>query len=350
MGSIELKKVKKWFNEVNVIKSIDLKIYDGEFLVLVGPSGCGKSTLLRMIGGLEDTSMGDILIDGQVVTNFPPSKRGLSMVFQSYALYPHLTVEENMGFPLKTAGEKKNVIKNRVDKVAKVLKLENYSNRLPKTLSGGQRQRVAIGRSIVRSPTAFLFDEPLSNLDAALRVDMRLELAKLHQELKATMIYVTHDQVEAMTLADRIVVLDSGSISQIGTPKNLYEMPQNLFVAQFIGSPKMNIINYRDIYNSPNIDKELRNFLLTKERVANIGIRPEHIKIVENSEGHVKATTDVIEYLGADTFVIVNADTLGGVRIRCESNNKLEKGLKIGLKFELSKIHFFDQEGTNLNI
>ena len=350
MGSIELKKVKKWFNEVNVIKGIDLKIYDGEFLVLVGPSGCGKSTLLRMIGGLEDTSMGDILIDGQVVTNFPPSKRGLSMVFQSYALYPHLTVEENMGFPLKTAGEKKNVIKNRVDKVAKILKLENYSNRLPKTLSGGQRQRVAIGRSIVRDPTAFLFDEPLSNLDAALRVDMRLELAKLHQELKATMIYVTHDQVEAMTLADRIVVLDSGSISQIGTPKNLYEMPQNLFVAQFIGSPKMNIINYRDIYNSSNIDQELRDFLFTKERVANIGIRPEHIKIVENSKGHVKATTDVIEYLGADTFVIVNADTLGGVRIRCESNNKLEKGLKIELKFELSKIHFFDQEGTNLNI
>ena len=304
MGSIELKKVKKWFNEVNVIKSIDLKIYDGEFLVLVGPSGCGKSTLLRMIGGLEDTSMGDILIDGQVVTNFPPSKRGLSMVFQSYALYPHLTVEENMGFPLKTAGEKKNVIKNRVNKVAKVLKLENYTNRLPKTLSGGQRQRVAIGRSIVRNPTAFLFDEPLSNLDAALRVDMRLELAKLHQELKATMIYVTHDQVEAMTLADRIVVLDSGSISQIGTPKNLYEMPQNLFVAQFIGSPKMNIIKYRDIYNSSNIDQQLRDFLFTKERVANIGIRPEHIKIVMNSKGHVKATTDVIEYLGADTFVI----------------------------------------------
>ena len=350
MGSIELKKVKKWFNEVNVIKGIDLKIYDGEFLVLVGPSGCGKSTLLRMIGGLEDTSMGDILIDGQVVTNFPPSKRGLSMVFQSYALYPHLTVEENMGFPLKTAGEKKNVIKNRVDKVAKVLKLENYTNRLPKTLSGGQRQRVAIGRSIVRNPTAFLFDEPLSNLDAALRVDMRLELAKLHQELKATMIYVTHDQVEAMTLADRIVVLDSGSISQIGTPKNLYEMPQNLFVAQFIGSPKMNIIKFRDIYNSSNIDQELRDFLLTKKRVANIGIRPEHIKIVMNSKGHVKATTDVIEYLGADTFVIVNADTLGGVRIRCESDSNLEKGLKIGLKFELSKIHFFDQEGINLNI
>ena len=350
MGSIELKKVKKWFNEVNVIKGIDLQIYDGEFLVLVGPSGCGKSTLLRMIGGLEDTSMGDILIDGQVVTNFPPSKRGLSMVFQSYALYPHLTVEENMGFPLKTAGEKKKVIKNHVDKVAKVLKLENYTNRLPKTLSGGQRQRVAIGRSIVRNPTAFLFDEPLSNLDAALRVDMRLELAKLHQELKATMIYVTHDQVEAMTLADRIVVLDSGSISQIGTPKNLYEMPQNLFVAQFIGSPKMNIIKFRDIYNSSNIDQELRDFLLTKKRVANIGIRPEHIKIVKNGKGHVKATTDVIEYLGADTFVIVNADTLGGVRIRCESNNTLEKGLKIGLKFELSKIHFFDQEGINLNI
>ncbi|MDC3076429.1 ABC transporter ATP-binding protein, partial [Paracoccaceae bacterium] len=279
MGSIELKKVEKWFNEVNVIKGIDLKISNGEFLVLVGPSGCGKSTLLRMIGGLEDTSRGEIIIDGQEVTNLPPSKRGLSMVFQSYALYPHLSVEGNMGFPLKTAGEKNHVIKDRVSRVAKVLKLENYLNRLPKTLSGGQRQRVAIGRSIIRNPTAFLFDEPLSNLDAALRVDMRLELAKLHQELKATMIYVTHDQVEAMTLADRIVVLDSGSISQIGTPKNLYEMPQNLFVAQFIGSPKMNIINYRDIYNNSHIDQELKEFLLTKEQVEYIGIRAEHIKI-----------------------------------------------------------------------
>ena len=350
MGSIELKKVEKWFNEVNVIKGIDLRIHDGEFLVLVGPSGCGKSTLLRMIGGLEDTSMGDIVIDGQVVTNFPPSKRGLSMVFQSYALYPHLTVEENMGFPLKTAGEKKNVIKNHVNKVAKVLKLENYSNRLPKTLSGGQRQRVAIGRSIVRNPTAFLFDEPLSNLDAALRVDMRLELTKLHQELKATMIYVTHDQVEAMTLADRIVVLDSGSISQIGTPKDLYEMPQNLFVAQFIGSPKMNIINYRDIFKSSNIDQELKKFLISKKHAKYIGIRAEDIKIAMNNKGHVRATIDVIEYLGADTFVIANAGNLGGLRIRCESNSKLKNNLNIGLKLDLSKIHFFDVGGRNLNI
>ena len=350
MGSIELKKVEKWFNEVNVIKGIDLRIHDGEFLVLVGPSGCGKSTLLRMIGGLEDTSMGDIVIDGQVVTNFPPSKRGLSMVFQSYALYPHLTVEENMGFPLKTAGEKKNVIQHRVNKVAKVLKLENYSNRLPKTLSGGQRQRVAIGRSIVRNPTAFLFDEPLSNLDAALRVDMRLELTKLHQELKATMIYVTHDQVEAMTLADRIVVLDSGSISQIGTPKDLYEMPQNLFVAQFIGSPKMNIINYRDIFKSSNIDQELKKFLISKKHAKYIGIRAEDIKIAMNNKGHVRATIDVIEYLGADTFVIANAGNLGGLRIRCESNSKLKNNLNIGLKLDLSKIHFFDVGGRNLNI
>ena len=350
MGSIELKKVEKWFNEVNVIKGIDLKISNGEFLVLVGPSGCGKSTLLRMIGGLEDTSSGEIIIDGQEVTNRPPSKRGLSMVFQSYALYPHLSVEGNMGFPLKTAGEKNNVIKDRVSRVAKVLKLENYLNRLPKTLSGGQRQRVAIGRSIIRNPTAFLFDEPLSNLDAALRVDMRLELAKLHQELKATMIYVTHDQVEAMTLADRIVVLDSGSISQIGTPKNLYEMPQNLFVAQFIGSPKMNIINYRDIYNNAHIDQELKEFLLTKEQVKYIGIRAEHIKIVTSEKAHAKATIDVIEYLGADTFVIARAADLGGVRIRCGSNSALKNNLNIGLRFDLSKIHFFDKNGINLAI
>ncbi len=350
MGSIELKKVEKWFNEVNVIKGIDLKISNGEFLVLVGPSGCGKSTLLRMIGGLEDTSRGEIVIDGQEVTNYPPSKRGLSMVFQSYALYPHLTVEENMGFPLKTAGEKKDVIKDRVSRVAKVLKLENYSNRLPKTLSGGQRQRVAIGRSIVRNPTAFLFDEPLSNLDAALRVDMRLELAKLHQKLKTTMIYVTHDQVEAMTLADRIVVLDSGSISQIGTPKNLYEMPENLFVAQFIGSPKMNIINYGNIYKSTNIDQELKKILLTKKQIKYIGLRAEHIKIVPISKGHVKATIDFIEYLGADTFVIASAGNLGRVRVRCESNSELKNNLKIGLKFDLSKIHVFDKKGKNLSM
>ena len=241
MGSIKLNAVEKWFDDFQVIKGIDLEIIDGEFIILVGPSGCGKSTLLRMIGGLEDTSRGSIILDDADVTEQPPSKRGLSMVFQSYALYPHMTVRENMGFSLKVAGIQKEVIDDKVGQAAQILKLEDFLDRRPKDLSGGQRQRVAIGRSIVRAPTAFLFDEPLSNLDASLRVEMRLELARLHQTLKTTMVYVTHDQVEAMTLADRIVVLESGKIAQIGTPKQLYEQPANLFVAQFVGSPKMNI-------------------------------------------------------------------------------------------------------------
>ncbi len=242
MGAIELRSVEKWYDELQVIKGIDLDIEDGEFIIFVGPSGCGKSTLLRMIGGLEETSRGAIVLDERDVTDQPPSKRGLSMVFQSYALYPHMSVRDNMGFSLKTAGAPKAEITEKVNEAARILKLEPLLDRRPKDMSGGQRQRVAIGRSIVRAPTAFLFDEPLSNLDAALRVEMRLEIAKLHQSLNTTMIYVTHDQVEAMTLADRIVVLEAGRIAQVGTPKELYNNPADLFVAQFIGSPKMNVV------------------------------------------------------------------------------------------------------------
>ncbi|WP_299757437.1 ABC transporter ATP-binding protein, partial [uncultured Boseongicola sp.] len=241
MSSIELKAVEKWFGDVQVIKGVDLEIEEGEFVIFVGPSGCGKSTLLRMIAGLEETSRGQIMIGDRDATAEPPSKRGLAMVFQSYALYPHMSVRENVGFPLKSAGLPKPEINAKVDEAARVLKLDDYMDRRPKDLSGGQRQRVAIGRSIVRDPTAFLFDEPLSNLDAALRVEMRYEIAKLHQTLKSTMIYVTHDQVEAMTLADRIVVLEFGKIAQVGSPRDLYERPANLFVAQFIGSPRMNV-------------------------------------------------------------------------------------------------------------
>ena len=242
MGAIKLNAVEKWFDQTQVIKGVDLEVHDGEFIVFVGPSGCGKSTLLRMIGGLEDASRGTIEIDGQDVTEDPPSKRGLSMVFQSYALYPHMSVADNMGFSLKTAGAPAAEISAKVTAAAETLKLHDFLERRPKDLSGGQRQRVAIGRSIVREPTAFLFDEPLSNLDAALRVEMRYEISKLHQSLGATMIYVTHDQIEAMTLADRIVVLDAGQIIQIGTPRELYQQPANTFVAQFIGSPKMNVV------------------------------------------------------------------------------------------------------------
>lgn len=242
MGAIELKKVEKWFGEVQVIKGVDLAIEEGEFIIFVGPSGCGKSTLLRMIAGLEEVSRGSILIDGTDMTGQPPAKRGLAMVFQSYALYPHMTVRDNVEFGLKTAGKPKAEIEAAVNDAAKALRLEEYLDRRPKDLSGGQRQRVAIGRAIVRNPTAFLFDEPLSNLDAALRVEMRYEIAKLGQTLNSTMVYVTHDQVEAMTLAVRIVVLHDGIIEQVGSPKELYNCPANLFVAQFIGSPKMNIL------------------------------------------------------------------------------------------------------------
>ena len=350
MGKIELSQVEKWFGETQVIKGINLKIVDGEFIVFVGPSGCGKSTLLRMIGGLEETSRGNIFIDGVDVTNQPPSKRGLSMVFQSYALYPHLNVQENMGFPLKTAGATKSQINESVMRVAKILKLEDYLKRLPKTLSGGQRQRVAIGRSIVRNPTAFLFDEPLSNLDAALRVDMRLEIAKMHRDLGSTMIYVTHDQVEAMTLADRIAVLDSGSISQVGSPKELYDFPGNLFVAQFIGSPKMNILSYVEI--SKRFEKEAggREAINSYENANQVGIRAEHIQIVPVGKGNFDAVVDVVEYLGAETFLIAHADSIGDIRIRVatDGGTDISRGTKVGLRFDISKIHFFDSKGVRV--
>ncbi|MGB0807924.1 MAG: ABC transporter ATP-binding protein, partial [bacterium] len=243
MAGIVLRGVHKSFGEVEVIRGVDLEIEDREFVVFVGPSGCGKSTMLRLIGGLEEATEGQIIIGDQDVTGLPPAERSLSMVFQSYALYPHKTVRENMGFPLKMAGEPKEQVAAAVQEAANVLQLEPLLDRLPKELSGGQRQRVAIGRSIVRAPLAFLFDEPLSNLDAALRVQMRVEIARLHRRLRSTMIYVTHDQVEAMTLAHRIVVFSEGQIEQIGPPLELYENPANLFVATFIGSPMMNILS-----------------------------------------------------------------------------------------------------------
>ena len=243
MASIILQNISKWFSSNQVIKNVDLNIKDGEFIVFVGPSGCGKSTLLRIISGLEDLNDGTVLIDDLDVTDKIPYDRGLSMVFQSYALYPHMNVFDNIGFSLKTSGVKSDVLKTKVGEVAKILQLEDLLHRLPKQLSGGQKQRVAIGRAIIRKPKAFLFDEPLSNLDAALRVEMRLEISKLHKELGVTTIYVTHDQVEAMTLADKIVVLNEGKIIQIGSPHKLYNSPKNLFVAEFIGTPKMNILS-----------------------------------------------------------------------------------------------------------
>jgi len=273
MGSISLKSVEKWFGDVQVIKGIDLDINDGELIIFVGPSGCGKSTLLRMIAGLEETSRGQIFLEGEDVTHKVPSERELSMVFQSYALYPHLSVRENMGFALKTAGAPKAEIDEKVGNVADILKLNDYLERRPKDLSGGQRQRVAIGRAIVRKPKGFLFDEPLSNLDASLRVDMRFEIARLHKTLQSTMVYVTHDQVEAMTLADRIVVLRDGLIMQVGTPRELYEKPDNVFVAQFIGSPKMNMpFNWVFVPNIFPSWKKAKGSATERCRSANISV------------------------------------------------------------------------------
>ncbi|MCT4611602.1 MAG: ABC transporter ATP-binding protein [Pelagimonas sp.] len=344
MGAITLDKVEKWFGNVQVIKGIDLEIQEGEFVVFVGPSGCGKSTLLRMIGGLEDTSRGAMLIDGNDVTDQPPSRRGLTMVFQSYALYPHLSVAENMGFSLKVAGASKAEIADRVSYAASVLKLEPYLDRRPKDLSGGQRQRVAIGRSIVRDPTAFLFDEPLSNLDAALRVEMRYEIARLHKNLQRTMIYVTHDQVEAMTLADRIVVLEFGHIAQVGTPRELYERPQNLFVAQFIGSPKMNVMPCKTQPGSYALTCGGGGEYAMSSPAAHLGIRPEHITVTQAGQGNCDGRIDVVEYLGADTFLVLDCSDSGMITVRINGDTDLKVGDQVGLSFDSAKLHFFDAQ------
>ncbi|MCA0920649.1 ABC transporter ATP-binding protein [Pseudooceanicola nanhaiensis] len=348
MSAITLSAVEKWYGDVVVIKGIDLEIEPGEFVVFVGPSGCGKSTLLRMIGGLEETSRGQILIDGRDVTDQPPSGRGLSMVFQSYALYPHMSVAENMGFALKTAGAPKAEIEQKVAAAADVLKLDALLDRRPKDLSGGQRQRVAIGRSIVRDPTAFLFDEPLSNLDAALRVEMRYEIAKLHQRLGKAMIYVTHDQVEAMTLADRIVVLEGGHIAQVGRPRDLYENPANLFVAQFIGSPKMNVMPVTMSATGYSLPGGRGGAAAGKGAATRLGIRPEHITLCAPGEGQLDGTVDVAEYLGADTFLVLDCGLEEKVTVRVIGDSALRPGATTGLAFDPARLIFFDANGQAL--
>ncbi|KRD69831.1 MULTISPECIES: ABC transporter ATP-binding protein [Sinorhizobium/Ensifer group] len=330
MGSITLSKVSKVFGAHAVIPSIDLDINNGEFVVFVGPSGCGKSTLLRLIAGLEDVSDGDIVIDGKNATELPPAQRGLSMVFQSYALYPHMSVRSNIAFPLKMAGEDKAVIDKKVSDAARVLNLTDYLDRKPRQLSGGQRQRVAIGRAIVRQPKAFLFDEPLSNLDAALRVNMRLEISQLHQDLKTTMIYVTHDQVEAMTMADKIVVLNRGRIEQVGSPLDLYHKPDNLFVAGFIGSPRMNIVT------GP---------AASAYQAHTMGIRPEHLALSKDS-GSWQGTVGVAEHLGSDTFLHVNVDDgIGTVTARVSGDFAVTHGDRVFLTPDPQRVHRFDDKG-----
>jgi multiple sugar transport system ATP-binding protein len=354
MGSITLEHVNKSFGEVQVIPDISLDIKDGEFVVFVGPSGCGKSTLLRLIAGLEDTTSGHIKLDGEDVTAAPPARRGLAMVFQSYALYPHMSVRDNIAFPLKMAKTPQAIIDQKVDYAARTLNLTSYLDRRPRALSGGQRQRVAIGRAIVREPKAFLFDEPLSNLDAALRVNMRLEITELHQQLKTTMIYVTHDQVEAMTMADRIVVLNAGNVEQFGSPLELYKRPANRFVAGFIGSPGMNFMEGKVeqvggewVFTTADLSIPLSRYRFQPSgpRAGNavLGIRPEHVGMNIGTDWPVSRQTrvDVVEPMGADTLVWTRlADQDFTVKVPTE--RAPDHGNEVTLGFDPMNASLFD--------
>ncbi len=358
MGQLALSGVKKRFNKFEVIHGIDLDIRDGEFVVFVGPSGCGKSTLLRMICGLEEITEGACTIDGIRVNDLPPVKRGIAMVFQSYALYPHMSVFENIAFPLRVEKLPEAEIKERVMRAARVLQLENRLQQKPGNLSGGQRQRVAIGRAIVRQPSIFLFDEPLSNLDAALRAEMRIELTALHQKLKATMIYVTHDQVEAMTMADRIVVLDGGSISQVGAPLELYHKPDNLFVAGFIGNPRMNflpgtctkvgaegatvsLITGGTITVPVEAPRSLEGHQIT------LGIRPEHLSQA-GGDLSIDVIPNVVERLGVNTVAYAELEGVGTISALLPGSSPVAPETPATLSFLAADCHLFDADGIAL--
>jgi multiple sugar transport system ATP-binding protein len=356
MATLRLRNLRKSYGDVEVIQGVDLDINDRDFVVFVGPSGCGKSTLLRMIAGLEEITSGDLMIDGERVNDVPPAERGLAMVFQSYALYPHMTVRDNMGFALRLAGVPRAERDNKVQAAAQILQLESFLDRKPKALSGGQRQRVAIGRAIVREPKVFLFDEPLSNLDAALRVQMRIELARLHDELDATMIYVTHDQVEAMTLADKIVVLNGGLIAQAGSPLELYHHPENLFVAGFIGSPKMNFLDVTAVgADASGVTVELVNKDRIKVDVApgqvaageplTLGVRPEHLRVTSEG-GDVSGEVLVAERLGGETYLYT--EITGGVMlvVQADGENATRVHDRIGVVIDGRVCHLFKQDGS----
>jgi ABC-type sugar transport system ATPase subunit len=356
MGTVDLKSVSKRYGNVQVINDLSLSVEEGTFTALLGPSGCGKSTLLRMIAGLEEITAGQCFIDGTDVTDTPPAKRGTAMVFQSYALYPHLTVRQNIAFSLSLAHASKEVQNKRVGEVSKMLQLDQLLDRRPAQLSGGQRQRVAIGRALVREPKVFLFDEPLSNLDAMLRVQMRLELAKLHQNLKTTMIYVTHDQVEAMTLADRIVVLDKGNISQVGSPLDLYNTPANKFVAAFIGSPAMNFFKAE----IADRDGNAYSLNLPGGRTAKIisrggtvpagtgievGVRPEHLTLgpAGSASSHFDGKVSIVEQLGNSTLLYVDTPA-GTLIVEGEGNLKVAVGETVGLSLDPAASHLFGSD------
>ena len=337
MATIELKNIEKSFGTNKVIDKFNIKISHGEFIVLVGPSGCGKSTLLRMISGLESVDEGEIHLDNKIINNLIPSKRGIAMVFQSYALYPHMNVYENMSFGLKTEKLEKNEIDKKVKDAAKTLQIEDLLERKPRQLSGGQRQRVAIGRAITRNPKLFLFDEPLSNLDAALRSEMRVEISKLHKQLNTNMIYVTHDQIEAMTLADKIVILNNGNVEQVGTPDEIYNNPSNIFVAEFIGVPKMNILKN-------GIESLLKNLNLKPETY--LGIRPEHILANGNGEIKLDIKVDLIENLGFEKIIYA---TFKGQELRIKTSDNISQNLK-QISFSKNKIFLFDNNKKRYRI
>ena len=358
MAGVTLKGVYKAYGEVVISKDINLEIEDGEFVVFVGPSGCGKSTLLRMIAGLEDITSGDLFIGDTRMNDVPPAQRGIGMVFQSYALYPHLSVAENMSFGLKLAGAKKDEINRRVNQVAEVLQLAHLLERRPKALSGGQRQRVAIGRTLVAEPNVFLLDEPLSNLDAALRVQMRIEISRLHKRLQRTMIYVTHDQVEAMTLADKIVVLDAGYVAQVGKPLELYHYPANRFVAGFIGSPKMNFLPVKALTaEAQRVEIELPN----QQRVwlpvdgsgvqpgsnLSLGIRPEHLLPSSESPVTLSGEVQVVEQLGNETQIHIDIPTMHPNLVYRQNDVVLvEEGATFAIGLPPERCHLFREDGV----
>lgn len=353
MTEIKLKKLYKSYGDVEVIHGIDLTVNSGEFCVFVGPSGCGKSTLLRIIAGLEDITSGELEIDGAEVSSVSASERGLAMVFQSYALYPHMSVYKNMAFGLENTKVPKAEIQSRVHAAAQMLQIDDYLHRKPKALSGGQRQRVAIGRAIVRNPKAFLFDEPLSNLDAELRVTMRKELSALHASIGDTMIYVTHDQVEAMTLADKIVVLQNGYIEQAGEPLDLYNNPQNIFVAGFIGSPRMNLIDVVATEKSKNWVLEAQNLSvripkikeLSKGKKYTIGIRPEHVEIAADGKGDTTVNVAFAEQLGGETYLYGDVEGLPQITVHRSGQLPIQNGQSLALDFDRKNIHLFDDNG-----
>ncbi len=352
MASVDVEKVDKFYGTTQVLFEVEVGIEDGEFVVLVGPSGCGKSTLLRMIAGLEEISKGQIQIGGRVVNNVPPKDRDIAMVFQNYALYPHMTVQNNMAFSLKLAKASKDEIKTRVDRAAQILGLEPYLERYPRQLSGGQRQRVAMGRAIVRDPQVFLFDEPLSNLDAKLRVQMRTEIKELHQRLKTTSVYVTHDQIEAMTMADRIVVMHDGVVEQNGAPLDLYDSPANLFVAGFIGSPAMNFMDATIKRNggAPSAVTEDGTVMPLPPEAGGqdgqkvvYGVRPEHLTLAGESDGSTVAEVSVVEPTGAETLVFAR---MGGKEISAvfRERHQFAPGQQIHLTPDLGAVHLFDKD------